>query len=279
MRLRNWWFIEVQMSLLAGTSILCGMLLIGCPAPKPVAQARVQVYTSKSGMRFIRVPAQTFRMGGILDMWPVRSVHVESFWIAETVITNAQADMAIPKKRQKEALGDDQPMCGRGYKEILLLISSLSRLDGLKYELPTEAQWECAARGGLDQAEYPWGNESPYGRSQIQSLETCVVKKFPPNRYGLYGCSGNVSELVREPYKEVIPDPNANVIVNDPNPTRLAKGGDYSLIYIPVAMRSPILPEAEYCGDVGVRLMLADSPGLVAKAKWEEVRTESAKGR
>jgi formylglycine-generating enzyme required for sulfatase activity len=85
-------------------------------------------------------------------------------------------------------------------------------------ELPSEAEWEFAARGGLEGNEYTWGNEfTPEGKYMANTWQgefpienlledgfewTAPVGSFPPNGYGLYDMSGNVWEWTTDWYQE-----------------------------------------------------------------------------
>jgi len=132
-------------------------------------------------------------------------------------------------------------------------------------QLPTEVQWERAARGGLDGMIFCWGNEfAPRGKMMANTWQgefpwdnrlldgyerTSPVKKFPPNGYGLYDMAGNVWEWTADPFTPDHSEParpccapeSARHTAGDEFPRRVTKGGshlcapNYCLRYRPAA--------------------------------------------
>jgi len=81
-----------------------------------------------------------------------------------------------------------------------LPLAALVRAQGWQVTLPSELEWEKAARGGLVAAVYPWGDEFDANRANVDETgigDTTAVGAFPPNAYGLYDCASNIWEWTR----------------------------------------------------------------------------------
>lgn len=139
-----------------------------------------------------------------------REVEVRSFWMARTEITTAQFaqflnDSGMPfespqfrgEAGRRIPLEPLEPVAFVSFELAEAYARWLSGWLAVEVALPTEVEWEYAARGGLFAAPYPWGWESPVGRAAFAAERASAVGLFPPNGFGLFDMAGNVAEWCR----------------------------------------------------------------------------------
>ncbi len=149
---------------------------------------------------FARIPAGTFTMGGSPALQarelPNRRVTLSrpfllSAWPVTRRLWRHFRPDAFPGALS-EGLAGDLPALQISCDEADAFVAFLSARDGRRYRLPTEAEWEYAARGGLEGKAHPWGDEPPDPtRCNYLNPRAVPVACYPPNGYGLFD---NVSQ-------------------------------------------------------------------------------------
>ena len=163
------------------------------------------------------IPSGTYMMGKDskqgADFSPAHKVSVDSFYIDVHEVTNSEYYKFCKETghRLPEFWNMDIFHSGENYPDHPVV--GVSWFDARKYakwagkRLPTEAEWEYAARGGLHNNEFPNGNEWLVPLRRNDSVGNWVnltveVASFEPNAYGLYDMGGNVWEWVADRYSE-----------------------------------------------------------------------------
>ena len=165
-------------------------------------------------LTMVSVAGGTFNMGPIdsaayYDEHHVHSVTLSDYYIGETEVTQ-ELWLAVMGSNPSISIGINNPVDNINYKDCEKFIKKMNRLfadklpDGRKFRLPTEAQWEFAARGGNKSKGYKYS-----GSNNIDSVawyydnrgdRTHPVKKKQANELGLYDMSGNVWEWCSDWY-------------------------------------------------------------------------------
>ncbi|MBU4485485.1 MAG: formylglycine-generating enzyme family protein [Candidatus Delongbacteria bacterium] len=174
---------------------------------KKVSVIDDKYYYSKDNKRMILVPSQVIIMGsddGSDIEKPAHKIKVQAFYMDETEVTNRQYKKYLKATNNKSLHryshmknrkfnADDQPVVDVDYYDA----AEYAKWAGKR--LPTEAEWECAAKDGQNY-EYATGetispNKARYGQ-RISEGYPMPVKSFRPNSLGIYDLSGNVAEWV-----------------------------------------------------------------------------------
>ena len=162
----------------------------------------------------VYVPAGEFEMGSEdrnSDEEPVHSVYLDAFWMDQTEVTNAMYNECVDASVCEQPDNKTNIGVGEFANHPIVYVNwfdAQSYCEWTGRRLPTEAEWEKAARGNLERKDYPWGNQPPLctlGVSNGAQYQDCVnetiqVKSFDVNGYLLYDMAGNVWEWVADWY-------------------------------------------------------------------------------
>ncbi len=259
------------------------------PAPGPTPHTRPGP-KSRPGTwlepELILIPAGRFIMGSDKTQdpqafdgeLPQHQVYVGNFYIAKYPVTNAEYKRFVDttghdkpyhweREDHKSFLGSDQPVVFVAWEDVNAYCRWLSRMTGKSYRLPTEAEWEKAARG-TDGRIYPWGNQWDAKRCNCHESgpgHTTPVGRYSPRGDSPYGCVdmvGNVWEWTSSVYKGYPYDPENGQ--EDPKAltARVVRGGAFgdSGWYVRCACRLGFGPSGGD-GNFGFRLCVA--PGFL----------------
>jgi formylglycine-generating enzyme required for sulfatase activity len=180
-----------------------------------------------AGPEMVVLPGGKFFMGnlsrnpvGNINEQPVHEVEIKSFALGRREVSFAEFDLFCdatgrPRPNDNGAGRGLNPVFNLSWDEALAYTEWLSGQTGQRYRLPTEAEWEYAARAGTS-TEFAWGNEpsreyANYGADDCcqglaQGADRWVgpapVGSFPPNAFSLYDMAGNVYEWTCSNYHE-----------------------------------------------------------------------------
>ncbi|MDR1242046.1 MAG: formylglycine-generating enzyme family protein [Deltaproteobacteria bacterium] len=228
-------------------------------------QAAEKTYTNSIGMEFVLIPAGSFIMGssGDSDARPHKVTISKPFYLGKFEVTQAQWTV-LGSRNNSQFKAPSNPVEKVSWNDIQKFIQRLNQKEGhTLYRLPTEAEWEYAARAGSTSAYYFFGDDAgQLGQyawyNENSGTMTHPVGQKQPNAWGLYDILGNVQEWVQD-YYGVIPatsviDPHGPA----PGPHRVVRGGNFGTVARSclVTSRSYLSPDDRY-NSKGFRLVLS----------------------
>ncbi|MBU1041570.1 MAG: SUMF1/EgtB/PvdO family nonheme iron enzyme [Proteobacteria bacterium] len=225
------------------------------PAPKeppaPAAEPKVgDTWTEPTtGMEFVWVPGGTYEMGcgpwaGVSGLGvfgecqshekPVHAVRLDGFWLGKYEVTQSQWEKLMRSNPSKSSRGAKYPVENVSWYDAKEFLSRLNAQGAGRFRLPTEAEWEYAARSGGKPEKYAGGGDvvrvAWYGSNSDASHE---VGSKAPNGLGLFDMSGNVWEWCEDVYDEDAYASHAreNPLISGGGSERVYRGGGWYSMY------------------------------------------------
>lgn len=155
------------------------------------------------GIVMVYIPAGNFKKGDSTELTSLQDIYLDGYWMGKTEVSTAQYMKFARESGTKypegiEMKGNDYPIVEISWDDAAVYCQWLSEKTGLACNLPSEAQWEKAARG-TDGRKYPWGNQEPdrtLANFLNPSTSTDKVNSHPrgASPYGILNMAGNAAE-------------------------------------------------------------------------------------
>ncbi len=137
---------------------------------------------------------------------PPHKVIVDSFYMQASTVTQELRELVMGNNPSKDKTWKDNPVTNVSWDDCQKFIKKLNTLTGKKYRLPTEAEWEYAARGGNQSKSFSYSGSNDINEvawyNQNSNGKIHPVKEKKPNELGLYDMSGNVWEWCNDCYAD-----------------------------------------------------------------------------
>jgi len=210
---------------------------------------------------------------------PQHRVTLSSYWIGETEVTQGLWK-AVMGNTPIEWKGDDYPMEGATWDECQEFLKRLNAISGNQFRMPTEAEWEFAARGGNESMGYKCSGSNDltavaWYSGDGNGNEVHPVKGKKPNELWLYDMNGNVAERCSDwwGYYEAFPQTNPQEAgrAKDKKDSRVLRGGGFTYFIMTdqsdcyvysrtwVQKKHEKAKERNWLTGVGMRLVLSDN--------------------
>ena len=239
---------------------------VDCEEGNLLAQDKIEFTIGDCCFKMIKIDHGTFNMGAGKDTHQVTLT--KDYYIGETQVTQALWK-AVTGKAPSHFNGENRPVEQVNWDQCLYFMKRIndelsSQLKGMKFRLPTEAEWEFAARGGIKSRGYKYsGSDSLYkvawcGRNS--NSETHEVATLQPNELGIYDMSGNVNEWCLDRFDVYENSIQTNPVGPKYGGTRVIRGGGWSYIrWIDLCLSSRSFSDPhEHSATIGLRLALSE---------------------
>ena len=272
---KKWWIIAACVAVAAVVGIVCAKFLsVGEDMEQKTEQKTEsapqlgsQTFTV-NGVKFTMVPVEggTFTMGATSeqgsDAWgkekPAHKVTLSDYYIGQTEVTQALWK-AVMGSNPSDSKGDNLPVEQVSWDDCQVFIQNLNQLTGKQFRLPTEAEWEYAARGGRKSRGYKYAGGNDIGLvawyTGNSGDETHTVATKQANELGVYDMSGNVWEWCSDRYGDYQSSSQSDPQGPSSGSDRVYRGGGYysDAVYCRVSYRIDFTPDFRSF-DLGLRL-------------------------